>query len=261
MFPFWSKQDENTPLYEDIIWSRPENKKLAKKIVVAGGNGNSFMHVAACYQFVTDAGIGDCKVVLPDKLQRIVGSSIDNVVFLPSDHSGGISKDASVMMHEYSEWGDGVFLAGDLGAGSETTRFIEKFVGGTSKPLILSGDSLDVFSDSPEHIFNKENTLLVATFRQLQKMAPRLGVEAPLKHDMDLVQLVSTIHEITKERETMLVTHHDGKSIVSMYGEVSTTPAKMSPNWQDETASKSAVYFLQHPEKPFQAVTTSLLKM
>lgn len=255
---YWSRQTDG-PLFEDILWSRPENKRLAKKMVIVGGHTGSFMHLATSYQQVLDAGIGSCRVVLPDRLQRVVGKSIEDVVFLPSDSSGGISKDASVMMHEYSEWGNGVYFPGDLGHGSEATRFVEKFVGGTTLPLVLSGDSLDVFYDNPTDVFNKENTVLVLSMRQLQKMAPHLEIETPIVHTMDLVRLVEVLHEITKERESMLVTHHDGNTIVAMYGEVSTTPVEANDDWQLATASRAAVFFLQHPEKPFQSVTASLV--
>ncbi len=255
---YWLRQTDE-PLFEDILWSRPENKRHAKKLLIVGGSTSSFMHIAASFQQVTDAGIGGCKVILPDKLQRIVGKSIDDVVFLPSDASGGIAKDASVMMHEYSEWGDGVYFPGDLGRGSETTRFVEKFVGGTSLPLILSGDSINIFYDNPDEIFDKENTVLVMDMKQLQKMTSKLGIETPITHSMGLVQLVEILHDITSERESMIVTHHEGNTIVAMYGEVSTTHVEAGDNWQLETASRTAVYFLQHPEKPFQAVTTSLI--
>jgi len=259
MHDFWQRQENNKPLFEEIIWSKPENKRLRKKIVLVGGNSHAFMDVAASYQQVIDAGIGSCRVVLPDMLEKTVGKSLDDVVYLPSSQSGGFSSNGVATMHEYSQWGDGVFFPGELGQGSETTLFAERFVDQTKIPLILSGDSLEIFYNNPEAAFNKENTLLVLELKQLQKTVPKLNIMLPITHSMGLVQLVEVLHRLTEDRESMLVTNHEGNTVVAMYGEVTTTHAEPSTNWQLETASKAAVYFLQHPEKPFQAVTTSLL--
>lgn len=259
MHDFWTRQEDNTPLYEEIVWAKPENKRLKKKIVLVGGNSHAFMHVAAGYQQVMSAGIGNCRVVLPDMLEKTVGKALDDVVYLPSSPSGGFSSNGVATMQEYSGWGDGVFFPGELGQGSETHIFLEKFVSTNELPLILSGDALDVFYEAPEVIFNRENTLLVLDLRQLQKTASKLGSSLPVVHSMGLVQLVELLHELTEARESMIVTNHEGSTIVAMYGEVTTTHVEAKEDWQLGTASRAAVYFLQHPEKPFQAVTTSIL--
>ncbi len=259
MHDFWHRQENNQPLYEEIVWAKPENKRLKKKIVIAGGNSHAFMQIAASYQSVNSAGIGSCRVVLPDMLEKTVGKSLDGVVYLPCSVSGGFSSNGVATMHEYSQWGDGVFFPGELGQGSETSIFLEKFISETKMPLILSGDSLEPFYSDPEKIFNREDTLLVLDIGQLQKLAAKLGSGTPVTHAMGLVQLIEVLHEITKERESMILTNHEGSTVVAMYGEVTTTHTKPDDNWQLLSASKAAVYFLQHPEKPFQAVTTSLI--
>jgi len=259
MHEYWHRQDNNSPLYEEIVWAKPENKRHRKRLVIVGGNTHAFMQVAASYDRSIEAGIGDCRVVLPDKLEKVIGKSIENVVYLPSDSSGGISKDAITAMHQYSEWGDGILFPGELGHGSETTRFAEQFINETKLPLVLSGDSIEVFFSHPKTIFDTENAVLMLSINQLQKMAPELGLATPVTHKIGLVKLVELLQEITENRETMLVTNHESNIIVAMYGEVSTTPRTFSNDWQLSVAPKAAVYLLQHPEKPFQAVTTSVL--
>ena len=261
MHDYWHRQEKNKPLYEEILWAKPENKRHKKKLVIVGGNTHAFTAIASSYNQTLEAGIGSCKIVLPDKLEKVIGKSIDDVVYLASDTSGGIAKGATIAMHEYAQWGDGVYLPGELGHSNETTRFVEQFVEETKSPLILSGDALEIFYEHPEDIFDRENTILVLTLSQLQKMAPQLGVEIPITHKMGLVQIVEALHSITEDRETMVLTHHQDNLIVAMYGEVSTTSVESDENWQLQTASKAAVYLLQHPEKPFQAVTTSVLSI
>lgn len=259
MHDFWQRQENNQPLFEEIIWEKPENKRHRKKIVIAGGNSHAFMGIAASYQQVTNAGIGSCRVVLPDMLEKTVGGSLENVVYLPSSTTGGFSSNGVSTMHEYAKWGDGLFFPGELGKGSETSIFIDKFIRETKAPLTLSGDSVEAFYDNPDVIFNREATILVLDLKQLQKMTPKLNIMLPVTHSMGLVQLVEVLHRLTEERESMIVTQHEGSVVVAMYGEATTTHKKPSEDWQLTTASRAAVYFLQHPQKPFQAVTTSIL--
>lgn len=259
MHDFWQRQEIGKPLFEEITWARPENKRLRKKIVIVGGNSHAFMQTATSYQQVIAAGIGSCRVVLPDMLEKTVGKSLDDVVYLPSSPSGGFSSNGVATMHECSKWGNGIYFPGELGQGSETHIFLERFVGENKDSLVLTGDALDVFYEEPQTVFDRENTLLVLDLKQLQKTIPKLNIMLPITHSMGLVQLIEVLHRLTEDRESMLVTNHEDNTIVAMYGEVTTTRTTPSDNWQLETASKAAVYFLQHPEKPFQAVTTSLI--
>lgn len=259
MQDYWQRQEYDEPLFKDILWSIPETKARKKKLVLVGGNAHSFMGVAKSYELINQAGIGDCRVVLPKRLERLVGANLPNAVYLENNESGGITKDATNTMLEYERWGDGVLLAGELGHSSETSLFVNKYIEKSQKPLILSGDTLESFYENPEQLFEREDTVIVADFRQLQKFAPKLGAETPLTSDMGLVKLVESLHELTAEREALIVTVYQESVIVAMYGEVTSTHYKTNADWQQEVTARAAVFFVQHEGKPFQAVTSSLV--
>lgn len=258
MQDYWQRQEESEPLFPDILWSMPETNVQRKKLVLVGGNTHSFMGVARSYELVNQAGVGECKVVLPKKLERLVGASLPEAVYLENNASGGITKDSVSSMLEYERWGDGVLLAGELGHSSETSLFVNEYVAKSKKPLVLSGDTLDSFYENPASIFGREETVVVADFKQLQRFAPKLGITTPLTSDMGLVKLVEALHEITENREALIVTQHQASLTVAMYGEVASTHYKPDSNWQLEVAAKAAVFYLQHAGKPFQAVTSSV---
>ena len=48
---YWHKQTAENPLYEDVLWARPENKHGAGKLLVVGGNLHGFAAVRAKRDF------------------------------------------------------------------------------------------------------------------------------------------------------------------------------------------------------------------
>ena len=55
-----------------MLWSRPENKKHAGKLLVVGGNAQGFAAAAEGYSYADKAGAGTVRVLLPDSLQKTV---------------------------------------------------------------------------------------------------------------------------------------------------------------------------------------------
>ena len=39
---YWHKQTSSKPLFPELIWSRPENRQLAGKLLIIGGNLHGF---------------------------------------------------------------------------------------------------------------------------------------------------------------------------------------------------------------------------
>src|SRR5581483_9146744 len=140
----WLKQTTNNPLFPDLLWSRPENKRQAGKLLVIGGNKFGFAVPGLAYNTALKAGIGSCRVLLPQSLQRIVGSLLE-ADFAPSNPSGSFAKDALAQFIENTSWADGVLLAGNLGRNSETAILLDGFVKKYLGHLVIADDSLDYF--------------------------------------------------------------------------------------------------------------------
>lgn len=71
MNEYWFRQAKE-PLFPDLLWSRPENKLQAGKLLIIGGHEHLFAAPAEAYSESLTAGIGVAKVLLPDKLQTIL---------------------------------------------------------------------------------------------------------------------------------------------------------------------------------------------
>ncbi|MEK7561819.1 MAG: hypothetical protein AAB541_03065, partial [Patescibacteria group bacterium] len=125
---YWLKQAKDKPLFEDLLWSRPENKRLAGKLLIVGGNLYGFSAPGTAYGAALKAGIGTTRVLLPDKLQKTVGKLMPEAEFAPSTLSGSFARPGLAKLLEEGEWADGVLLAGAFGRNSATAILLDCFM-------------------------------------------------------------------------------------------------------------------------------------
>jgi len=256
---FWQKQGSQ-PLFPDLLWSRPQNKRAAGKLLIIGGNLHNFSAPGQAYQAAVAAGIGTAKVLLPEGLRKTIGAVLDNCEFAPMNKSGSFSKLALAEWLDYAAWADGVLLAGDMGRNSETAIVTEQFVKTYSGQLTITQDALDQFRDSPKEVFNRANTTIVASFGQLQKMWPFVTTDdRVIKYGNNLAQNVDILHYTAQHLPINILTKQHDDLIVVVKNRISTTK-NTNEIWRVETAAKAAVWWLQNPVKPFEALTTAVAK-
>ena len=83
---YWHRQKTGQPLFADTLWSRPETKRQAGKLLIAGGQAQSFAAPAAAFTMATKAGIGVAKVLLPDSTQKLLGRNFSEAHLVPFFH-------------------------------------------------------------------------------------------------------------------------------------------------------------------------------
>lgn len=259
---FWQRQDANQPLFGELLWSRPENRHAAGKLLIIGGNLHGFAAPAEAYAEAMHAGIGAARVLLPDAVRKIIGPVIENGEFAPSTPSGSFSQKALGEALAASAWADGVLMPGDLGRNSETAILIENFLVKSSCGVTLTRDAADYVISTPQSILQRPGSLLVVSLSQLQ----RLGVSAkflqPVRFGMDLLQLVDWLHAFTSAHALEIMVQHLGSLFVAAGGRVSTTPsASDQPIWRLKTAAHAAVWRLQHPQKSYGALTAAAFEL
>lgn len=246
----WIKQSQE-PLFPEILWSRPENKRQAGKLLIIGGNLHAFMAVSSAYAAAEQAGAGTCKILLPSALQKTLSKLLQESEFTPSTLSGSFGRSSLDQFLDSAQWADCVLLAGDFGKNSETAILLESFLQKYTGPLVVAGDAIDYFVNKPDGLFVRENTVIVPTFVQLQKL---LRGRTALNHTMGLTQLVDTLEEIDSKLQA-IVTNHSEQVLVASLGRASTTTATFD---QTIAASRAAVFWMQNPSKPFESITTAV---
>jgi NAD(P)H-hydrate repair Nnr-like enzyme with NAD(P)H-hydrate dehydratase domain len=262
MYDYWHKQAAEQPLFPDLIWSQPENRTLAGKLGITGGNAQGFAAVAEAYQMAMKAGIGVARVLLPDSLQHSVGRILEAGEYAPSTPNGSFSRLALAEWQDLAVWGDGVLVAGDLGRNSETAILLEQFIGKFQGPLTLTKDAINYFNQTPRLALDRPQTLLVLSFSQLQKLVMHASNPIALTYDMDLLRLVAALHDLTERFPAALVTKHLETYIVAAGGQVSTTKAATErPVWRVAMSATAAVWHLQQPAKTFEALSSAAFSL
>ncbi len=255
---YWHRQTLETPLFDDMLWSRPENKRHAGKLLIIGGNLHGFSAPAQAYSDCVKAGAGTAKVLLPNALQKTVSSILENGDYAPSTPSGSFSRQAMATWIDAAAWADGTLLAGDLGRNSETAITIEQFCTKYTGPLTITKDAIDYFYTNPSVILDRPNTALVLSLAQLQKLCQTAKWPDPVTFGMDLLQLVDLLHALTSQKSLTIVVYHLESILVASRGMVSSTRVGSRDSWRSITASYATVWWIQNQQKPFEAITTSI---
>jgi hypothetical protein len=257
---YWHKQTTDKPLFPDLLWSRPENKAHAGKLLIVGGHAQGFAAPAEAYGLANKAGVGTARVLLPDALQKSVGRVFEAGEYAPSTPSGSFAQTALGELLPMAHWADGVLLAGDLGRNSETAILIEKFLGKHGGQVTLTKDAIEYITSQPALIQSRDNTLLVLSFSQLQKLGSELKYATAITSTMDLLRTVDTLHDLTLAFPVAIITRHLENTFVAVHGQVSSTPCSADDRiWRLKQATAASVWWLQNPGKPFEALTTSLI--
>jgi ADP-dependent NAD(P)H-hydrate dehydratase / NAD(P)H-hydrate epimerase len=259
---FWQKQTPDKPLFPDLLWSRPEQRSAAGKLLIIGGNLHGFGAPAEAFVEAEKAGAGTVRVILPDATRKTVGRIMEHVEYAPSTPSGSFSQKALVELLELAAWADGVLIAGDLGRNSETAILLEKFAQKYSGQLTLTKDAADYAITSPETIRSRSNTLLVLSFAGLQKLAGQLGFDRAFTFDMDILRFVDALHGFTKTFGLHIVVKHLDQIYCAVNGRIISTKLEEDLEiWRVKTAAHASVWWLQNPSKPLEALATATYQM
>lgn len=258
---YWRQQASDSPLFPDIEWQKPEQKALAGKLLIIGGNAHGFAAVAQAYQDAVKTGAGECRVVLPDALKKAIDPLTLDCVFVPTNASGGVTKEALPAIKAAAEWSDALLFIGDAGRNSETAIVYEDILRTfPGKLSIITRDALDLVKSMWPDLLQRENMVFIATFAQLQKMFQAVYYPKTLLFSMQLTNVVEALHKFSVTYPANIVVFHQNQLLVTNGGDVSSTPWE-NPLviWRGSVAAKAAVYAMQQPKQLFQAVTTSLI--
>lgn len=258
-YSYWKKQIPGTPLFPDIEWSKPEQRGQAGKLGIIGGNKLGFAGVAEAYTIATEAGVGQVRVLLPDVLKKAIPSTITDAVFGPTNPSGSLTKEAVAEMNAVGEWANSILLIGDAGRSSETAIAYEQFIQNYHGQLVLTRDAIDLVKHSSQTLVDRPDTLLVASFAQLQKLFQLVYYPKVLTFSMQLTNLVEAVHKFTITYPVSLAVLHKDHLVIASGGEVVTVPwDNPMAIWRGSVAARAAAYWLWSPKKPLEAVTTSI---
>lgn len=259
MHPYWKKQQAGKPLYPDIEWNKPERRDQAGKLLIVGGNKLGFAAVAESYQTAKEAGAGYVRVLVPDCLKSSIPKVIDDVIFAACNTSGGLSGEAKTELMASAAWADGVLLIGDASRNSETAILYEQFLKEYRGPLTISRDAIDLVKNDARLLVDRPDTIIIASFAQIQKLFQGVYYPKVLTFSMQLLQLVEALHKFTVTYPCTIMTLHKNTMIIAYGGEVITQPwENPMAIWRGSVAANAATHSLWNPSKQLESITSSI---
>ena len=242
------EKQTNKPLYEDILWSRPVRR--TGRILLVGGHRDGFSELQKVYQSFEDAQVSECRLALPDKLSKLVGS-LEGISLLASNPSGSIARDALSELVFLANESDLVSLGPDLSNNSETTLTMQRLIAETRASVVIPPQSAEQLLPEAGEWKDKENLLLFISHKQLYKLATKFAVNVtiPLNPNPDLVAEIA--FAVSKEISPSLVVHYDDTLIIAVDGSASITKAKSN------NVGLLGTFWLQNSTKQYEALTTA----
>jgi len=259
MHDFWQKQEPETPLYPDILWEKPERRDQAGKLLIVGGSTGGIHDVAEAYQTAKDAGVGEARVLVPESL-RALTKHIEKIDFLPATPTGNFSlKGRDTLLFSASQM-NGVLLPGGLGRNSETAMLLGEFIRSYRGPLTITKDAIDLLYGEAKVLLGREDTLLVVSLSQLQRLAREVRSPLAFRSDMDFLNFLERLHQFSHQHNAMITTKHHNDILSVAHGQiVSTKREDLNELWCVDTASKAITFWLHHPKLAAEAIASSLI--
>lgn len=259
----WRKQTLAEPLFTDILWSRPEQKQLAGKLLVIGGNSHAIAAPSEAYQIAVKQWVGEVRVALPDKTRKLLGPKVPvDIELVPSTLSGSFSTKAERDIQGFMSWADATLFAGDIGRNSETAILLESLAQKMPGLQIYTRDAVDYFYAHPQTLFEREYTLLVVSIAQLQKLCLGLAFPTPITYSMGLVALCDALRDLTSHFKAYVCVLEGSNLVVAAEGQCVTTKLAQEPaEWRLQTATAASVWWLQNPNRPLEAIATAITQV
>jgi hypothetical protein len=258
---YWQKQLPGKPLFSDISWSKPEQRSLAGRLGIIGGNKLGFAGVADAYQTAHASGAGEVRVLLPDVLRKTIPNIITDTIFAATNPSGSLAHDGINEMKALGDWSTGILLIGDAGRNSETAILYEDFLREYHGPLTITRGAIDLIKNSSQSLVERPDSSLVISFAQLQKLFQLVYYPIVLTFSMQLTSLIEALHKFTITYPITITVLHKEQLLVASNGGVTSTPWDNPMSiWRGNVASTAATYWLWNPNKPLESITASLIK-
>jgi NAD(P)H-hydrate repair Nnr-like enzyme with NAD(P)H-hydrate dehydratase domain len=253
----WLKQTDK-PLFPDLIWSRPQRKTQAGHLLIIGGHSNGFDTIAKIYTAAIEAGVGEIKVALPDRLRKLLAGLIETAIFVPSTPSGSIGEKALADLLTYTDWGDLTILC-QLGTNSETALLTARFINRYRQKLVLMDDMLHTLSADIDTLIKRPNTLWVVSSGELKSLVQHSKTDLFFKNEMGLMPFVKGLDKLSKTTKQPVVSVYEKTVVVAADNRVTTTECSKKPDIQ-ALGAWCSVWWLQQPDKLLESLTTAVFE-
>lgn len=178
----WQIQTATKPLFPDLLWDQPQRRDQLPLICVVGGQSQALGAPLGAYQRLKDRA--RLKIVVPEACRRLLGSPGPEIIFVPSNRSGGLARGALEDIVRLSADADSLLIGGDLGANSQTLALVGSILGQVGIPTVISGDGWRAWGDQqlpePHQILVGEGPVVDRYLRGWDDFAKKIPPSRPV---------------------------------------------------------------------------------
>jgi NAD(P)H-hydrate repair Nnr-like enzyme with NAD(P)H-hydrate dehydratase domain len=183
------------PLFPNVLYARPVTRVSSGRLLLLGGHSGSFSDPTAFHELALAAGIGECRVLLPDVLAKIL-SGAPGTYFAASSPSGSLGREAADRAIELSEEADVVAIGADLSNNSDTGMLIERLLTQLDRPIAVFGDALHTVLQNPKTVTDNATALVILTMAEVFKLAGKLQIPINVRPGAGLINKLEIIQDL-----------------------------------------------------------------
>jgi NAD(P)H-hydrate repair Nnr-like enzyme with NAD(P)H-hydrate dehydratase domain len=192
--PQFTRQD-NAPIFPKVLYNRPVTRQASGRMLLIGGHATQFSLPTSIHQLAIATGIGQCGVVLPDNLAKILGGA-PGTYFVSQSPSGSLGREALGRILQLSEEYDAVAIGASLSNNSDTTMLTERLLKEISRPLILYEDALTAAQHNITSITENPEALVICTMAEVFKLCGKLKIPIQIRANAGLINKLEIIQDL-----------------------------------------------------------------
>lgn len=249
----WQKQSLTEPLFPQIVWNQPVNRKNAKSLLIIGGHSNGMQTVQTAYENALDAGIGHLQILVPQSLHSILGNRED-INYVAATRSGSIAQTALDDLLKFSRAADGILIPGDTSNNPETISTLHRLLDMCDLPTIINDEAIQSLASEIKTI--NCATALVGTVRTYSKLAKMLDIPIQV-YRPNLAKEVQLLQSLQQKLSAVTALASNTTLVASGHDVTSTNFTAPDTT---QLAAWVATFILQH-QNPYPAAVTALWQL
>jgi NAD(P)H-hydrate repair Nnr-like enzyme with NAD(P)H-hydrate dehydratase domain len=219
--PPFVRQDDQ-PLYPKILYNRPVTRAGAGRLLVVGGHSGEFSLPTAIHQLSLAAGVGECRVILPDTLAKLLGGA-PGTVFGPSNPSGSLGTEALGRILGLSEEADAVLVGASLSNNSSTAILVEHLIAKLERPFVVVDDGLTAMHHNLAAVTGNPEVLVVLTMAEVFKLCGSLHIPIHIRDGAGLINKLEIIQNLAAASRCSYAVY-GSEIVIAAGGELIVTP-------------------------------------
>lgn len=224
-------------------------------MLLVGGHTGEFSQPTAFNQLALAAGIGECRVIMPDKLASMLGGA-PGVFFGASTSSGSLSREALGRILELSEDSDALVVGTSLSNNSDTSMFTERLISEYSGNLILIDDGLVATRSQASLIKQRPNTLFIVSMPEVFKLCATLKIPIHIKDGAGLINKLEIVRHLAAQLAGDLAVYGT-ETIIASGDELTVTPTNHRLGLHSSVYwSVLSSFWVQNQRQPLEGLTT-----